>query len=101
MFYFFYKIIILIVNKEKDDIRSAYCKFSQLRDSQTTLLTPFRASLHYENSLVDQSKCMYYPNYFITHVIHPLDRFPYGSVSSFFKHPQPQKQQQFFEHFFT
>ena len=27
MFYFFYKIIIFIVNKEKDDIRSAYSKF--------------------------------------------------------------------------
>ena len=40
-FVFFYKIVIFIVNKEKDDIRSAYCKFSQLRDSQTTLLTPF------------------------------------------------------------
>ena len=33
MFYFFYKIIIFIVNKEKDDIWSAYCKFSQLEDS--------------------------------------------------------------------
>ena len=42
MFYFFYKIIIFIVNKEKDDIRSAYCKFSQLGDGQTTLPTPFR-----------------------------------------------------------
>ena len=40
MFYFFYKIIIFIVNK-KDDIRSASCKFSQLGDSQTTLFTPF------------------------------------------------------------
>ena len=39
-FYFFYKIIF-IVNKEKDDIRSMYCKFSQLGDSQTLLLTPF------------------------------------------------------------
>ena len=43
-FYFFYKIVISVVDKEKDDIRSAYCKFSQLGDSQTTLLTPFRAS---------------------------------------------------------
>ena len=41
MFYFFYKIIIFIVNKEKDDIQSVYCTFSQLGDSQTTLLTPF------------------------------------------------------------
>ena len=41
MCYFFYKIIIFIVNKEKDDIQSVYCKFSQLGDSQTTLLTPF------------------------------------------------------------
>ena len=41
MFYFFYKIIVFTVNKEKDDIRSGYCKFSQLEDSQTTLLTPF------------------------------------------------------------
>ena len=41
MFYLFYKIIIFSVNKEKDDIRSAYSKFSQLGNSQTTLLTPF------------------------------------------------------------
>ena len=41
MFNFFYKIIIFIVNKEKDDKRSAYCKFSQHGDSLTTLLTPF------------------------------------------------------------
>ena len=34
MFYFFYKIITFIVNKENDDIRSAYCKFSQLGDNQ-------------------------------------------------------------------
>ena len=32
MFYFFYKIIIFRLNKEKDDIQSAYCKFSQLGD---------------------------------------------------------------------
>ena len=31
MFYLFYKIIIFIVNKEKDDIPSAYCKFLQLK----------------------------------------------------------------------
>ena len=41
MFYFFYKIIIFSVNKEKDDIRSVYCKFLQLADSQTTFLTSF------------------------------------------------------------
>ena len=41
MFYFFYKIIISVVNEEKDDIRSAYCKFLQLGESQTTLLTSF------------------------------------------------------------
>ena len=40
-FYFFFKIIICIVNKEKGDIQSAHCKFSQLGDSQTSLLTPF------------------------------------------------------------
>ena len=34
MFYFFYKIIIFSINKEKDDILSAYCKFSQFGDSQ-------------------------------------------------------------------
>ena len=39
MFYFFYKIIF-IVNKEKDDIRSVYCIFSQLGDRKTKLLTP-------------------------------------------------------------
>ena len=59
MFYFFYKIVF-IVNKEKDDIRSTYWKFSQLRDSQTTLLTVchFLASLCYENTFEHQSKCM-------------------------------------------
>ena len=41
MFYFFYTIIAFIVHKEKNDIRSAYSKFSQLGDSQTKLLTPF------------------------------------------------------------
>ena len=30
MFYLFYEIIIFSVNKEKDDIRSVYCKLSQL-----------------------------------------------------------------------
>ena len=44
MFYFFYKIIIFSLNKEKDDIRSAYCKFSQLGDSQTYYSRHFRAS---------------------------------------------------------
>ena len=39
IFYFFYKIIIFSLNKEKDDIRSAYRKFLELGDSQTTLLT--------------------------------------------------------------
>ena len=63
MLYFFNKIIIFIVNKEKDDIRSAYCKFSQLGDSQTTLLTSF--SCFMKNTLVDQSKPTYYSNYFI------------------------------------
>ena len=57
MFYFFYKIIIFIVNREKDDIRNAYCKSSQLGKSQTTLS-------NYENTLVDQSKHTYYTNYF-------------------------------------
>ena len=41
MFSFFHKIIIFIVNKEKDYIRSSYCKFSQLGGNQTTLLTSF------------------------------------------------------------
>ena len=36
MFYFFYKIIILIINEEKDGLQSSYCKFSQLWDRQTT-----------------------------------------------------------------
>ena len=47
-----------------------YCKLSQLGDSQTTLLMPFscfmkkstmKSYLH-----ADQSKCTYYPNYFVT-----------------------------------
>ena len=64
MFCAFYKIIIFIVNKEKDDIRSAYCKFLQLGD-KPHCSQYFHASERYENTLVDQSKCTYYPNYFI------------------------------------
>ena len=63
--YFFYIIIIFSVNEEKDDKRSPYCKLSLLGDSQTTLLTPFSCFIRYENTLVDQSKRTYYPNYFI------------------------------------
>ena len=33
-FYFFYKIIIFNLFKEKDDIWSTYCKFPKLGDSQ-------------------------------------------------------------------
>ena len=65
MFYFFYKIIIFSLNKEKDDIQSAYCKFSQLGDSQPHCSRYFRASKRDENTFVDQSKCTYYTNYFI------------------------------------
>ena len=40
-------------------------KFLQLGDSQSYCFSPFRALQHYENILVDQSKCTYYPNCFI------------------------------------
>ena len=74
MFYFFYKTIVFSVYKEKDDIRSAYCKFSQIGESQTTLQRPFRASQRHEITLVDQSKPTYYPNYFIKN-IHEATRY--------------------------
>ena len=61
--------------KEKDDIRSAFVqfyffmklcsKFLRLEDIQPYRLRHFRALLRYENTLVDQSKRAYYPNYFI------------------------------------
>ena len=38
MFYFFYKIIIFSLNKEKDDIQSSYCKFSQLWDRSNLIV---------------------------------------------------------------
>ena len=72
MFYFFYKIIIFSVNKEKDDIPSAYSKFLQFGDSQTTLLTSFSCFI----ALVDQSKPTYYPNYFIKRIF----RFKGGKI---------------------
>ena len=46
MFYFFYKKIIFSYNKEKDDIRGAYCKFSQFADSQPHCSRHFRAMKH-------------------------------------------------------
>ena len=73
MFYFFYKIIIFIVNKEKDNIRSAYCKFLQLGD-KPHCSRHFHASRRYENTLVDQSKRTYYANYFIT--LNNIDKVP-------------------------
>ena len=79
MFYFFYKIIIFVVNKEKDNIRSAYCKFSQLGDSQTTLLTPFSC---YENTLVDQSKRTYYPKNFIILITYSVCKMLYQGIFS-------------------
>ena len=64
MLYFFYKIIIFSVNK--DDIRSANCKFSQNSETVKAYSSRhFRASKRYENVLVDQSKRTYYTNYFI------------------------------------
>ena len=65
MFYFFYEIMIFSLNKEKDEIRSAYCKFLQLGNSQPYCSRHFSALQCYENTLVDQSKRTYYPNYFI------------------------------------
>ena len=41
-FYFFYKIIIFRLKKEKDNIRSSYAYFNFFH--KTTLLTHFRAS---------------------------------------------------------
>ena len=41
------------------------CKLLQLSDSQLHCSRHFRVSKRYENTLVDQSKCTYYLNYFI------------------------------------
>ena len=46
-------------------ILSWNCKFSQLGDSHSYCSHQFRASLRYENTLVDQSKHTFNPNYFI------------------------------------
>ena len=53
MFNFFYKVIISSLNKEKDDVQSAYCKFSQLG-----------ATVNHVAALVETIKIqiIYYPN---------------------------------------
>ena len=66
MFYFFYKIFIFIVNKEKDGLRSKYCKFSQSNHIAHAIFV-FHSAM---KTLVDQSKHMYYPNYFIKTLLH-------------------------------
>ena len=83
MFYFFYKTIIFIANKEKDNIQSAYCKFSQLETVKPHCSRDFHASKHYENTLVDQSKRMYYPNYFINIVAAALSGPAYEKMFCF------------------
>ena len=65
MFYSFYKIIIFSLNKEKDDTRSAYCKFSKLGDSQPHCSGNFGASWRYGTHLLTNPKPTYYPNYSI------------------------------------
>ena len=80
MFYFVYKIIIFSVNKEKDDIRSAYCKFSQLGDSQTTLFMSFSCYIALWKHTCWQIKTMYYSNFFIITVI--LEFFPLSLCAS-------------------
>ena len=69
MFYFFYKTIIFSLNKDKDDIRSAYCKFSQL-NSETSM----------KHTLVDQSKSTCYPNYFINNSDLTILAYPYCTL---------------------
>ena len=69
MFYLFYKIFIFSVYKEKDDIRSAKVFFNFFHESVNShYLEPANHIAHvivYENTLVDQSKRTYCPNYFI------------------------------------
>ena len=66
MFCLFYKIIIFDLDKEKDDIRSAYCKFPQL-GATVNHIAHVIFVLHgaMKTHFVDQSKPVYYPNYFI------------------------------------
>ena len=46
---------------------SCNCKFSQLGDRTNHITHIIFMLQSYENTLVDQSKCTYYPNYFIKH----------------------------------
>ena len=59
MFYVFYKIVGFSVNKEKDD---------KLYEALTVNSHNLETTNHVlmSNTLVDQSKPTYYPNYFIT-----------------------------------
>ena len=67
MFWFFYKIIIFCL-KEKDIQIKAHVYslfFSQLGDSQSYCSRHFCAVHSAMKTPVDQTKCMYYPNYYI------------------------------------
>ena len=72
-FFFIYKIIFGL-NKEKDDIRSAYVYLKFFHETvnfhnyetANTLLTSFLCFIAlWRHTFVDQSKLRYYPNYFI------------------------------------
>ena len=58
IFYFFYKIIIFIVNKEKDYMRSVYCKFPQLGDR--SLLSCWYSGYCTENSIMENLRDFVY-----------------------------------------
>ena len=66
MFYFFYKIIFHL-KKEKDNNQSMFVCFNFFHETiNTHNLETANHNAHdtvNENTFVDQSKCMYYPNY--------------------------------------
>ena len=69
MFYYFYTIIIFLLNREKDDKRSAYVYFNffhvtvNSHNLETNVILLFYSAMK-THLHVDQSECTYYPNYF-------------------------------------
>ena len=70
----FIKLLVSVRNKEKDDIRSTYVYFNFFHETvhshncgnSQPYCSRLRVSKRNENTLLDQSKRTYYPNYFIS-----------------------------------